>query len=81
MVVSELEHERIRFKLLFHLYQRHYSEALGHPQNTKEVIVQAGVQFYERNLINGNIVYLKDMNYVDGPSTIGLAYPFALLQN
>lgn len=73
-----MEHHRIRFKILFTLYRKYFSGQLGQPQLTAALIKEADVEFFDPNLLYGNIVYLKDSGLVKGLDVLGQPYPYTL---
>lgn len=73
-----MKHEEIRFRILFTLYIKHYSNELGHPQLTTQIIKDAGLEYVEKELLYGNIVYLRDRDWVKGMDILGQAYPYTL---
>jgi hypothetical protein len=73
-----MEHKEIRARILLKLYEKYYSEQLGRPQMTTNVIQEAGLDSIDKNLVYGDIVYLKNGGLIDGKHAIGMAYPFAI---
>jgi hypothetical protein len=71
-------HQEIRYRILFTLYLKHYSDQLGHPQVTERVIEEAGLQYVEKTMVFGDIVYLKEGNLIKGMDILGQAYPYTL---
>jgi hypothetical protein len=51
---------------------------LAQPQVTDKIIEEAGLQFVEKNLVYGDIVYLKQSNLIKGLDVLGQAYPYAI---
>jgi hypothetical protein len=70
-----LEHQEIRFKILYTLYQKHYSEDLGHHQQTNKVIEESNLSSIDKAEIYGDVVYLKDKGLIKGQTFLGYAYP------
>jgi hypothetical protein len=62
-----MDHEEIRYRILFILYFKHYTGHLVQPQATDRIIEEAGLQFVERNLVYGDVVYLKQSNLISNP--------------
>ena len=63
-----MEHREIRSKILYALYNKHYSDQLGHYQQTDKIIEDSG-------LSHGDIVYLENNGLIKGQSALGHAYP------
>ncbi len=74
-----MQHEEIRYRILFTLYIKHYSEQLGNPQVTNKVIEEAGLEYVEKNMVYGDIVYLKESNLITGMNVLGQPYPYTLI--
>jgi hypothetical protein len=74
-----MRHAVIRYWILFTLYLKHYSDELGQPQITDKVIQEASLEYVERNMVNGDIVYLKERNSIQGNYIIGQSYPYAII--
>jgi hypothetical protein len=74
----KMKHAEIRNRILFTLYFKYYTDQLTQPQVTDKVIEEAGLQFVEKNLVYGDIVYLKQSNLVKGLDVLGQAYPYAI---
>ncbi len=74
-----MHHQVIRYRILFTLYLKHYSDQLSQPQLTDNVIKEAGLEYVERNMVYGDIVYLKESNLIKGMDIIGQSYPYALI--
>jgi hypothetical protein len=71
-----LEHQEIRFRILSTLYQKHYSEQLGYPQNTEKIIQEAGLSEIAKSDVNGDVVYLEDKRLIKAAmKPLGHAYP------
>jgi hypothetical protein len=71
-----LSHQGIRFNILHALYQKHYGGQPGHIQITDEIIREAGLNNIDKNLVIGDIIYLKDKHLINGTKTpLGDAYP------
>jgi hypothetical protein len=60
---------------LYTLYQKHYSDQLGHPQHTDKVIEESGLSSINKPDVYGDVVYLKDKGLIKGQSALGYAYP------
>ncbi len=75
-VLKLLEHQEIRFRILSTLYQKHYSEQLGHPQNTEKIVQEAGLNNINKNDVDGDVVYLEDKCLIKAAmKPIGHVYP------
>lgn len=70
-----MEHQEIRFRILHTLYQKHYSDQLGHAQQTDKVIEESGLSSINKPDVYGDVVYLKDKGLIKGQSALGYAYP------
>lgn len=70
-----MDHQEIRFRILYSLYQKHYSPELGHPQSIEQIISDAGLSSISLNEIYGDVVYLEDKGFIKGQSALGYAYP------
>jgi hypothetical protein len=70
-----MEHQEIRLRLLYSLYKKHYSDQLGHLQQTDKAIEESGLSSVSRSDIYGDVVYLKDKGLIKGESPSGYAYP------
>ena len=70
-----MEHQEIRFRILSTLYQKHYSEQLGHPQDTEKIIQEAGLNNINKNDVNGDVVYLEDKRLITATKLLGHDYP------
>lgn len=60
------------------LYLKHYGGQLGHPQATMKIVQESGLEHFDKNLVYGDIVYLKNGDYVKGMDILGQAYPYTL---
>jgi hypothetical protein len=74
-----VHHQEIRYKILFTLYLKHYGEGLGQPYVTNKVIEEAGLEFVEKNMVYGDIVYLKESNQIKGTDALGQPYPYTII--
>jgi hypothetical protein len=74
-----LEHREIRFKILYTLYNKHYSDQLGHQQQTDKVIEESGLSNIDKNEVYGDVVYLENKGLVKGQSALGYAYPLWMI--
>jgi hypothetical protein len=70
-----LDHAEIRFRILYILYQKYYSEQLGHPQITENIIMEAGLNQINKNVLYGDIIYLENKGLIHGEFMLGHAYP------
>jgi hypothetical protein len=77
--LQSMQHQEIRYRILFILYLKHYSDQLGQPQVTNKVIEEAGLEYVEKNMVYGDIVYLKESNLITGTNVLGQAYPYTLI--
>ena len=63
---NDVNNEEIRYQLLKTLYDRHYNVKPDTPVATEEVIKEAGLENEEKNVVDANIVYLKEGYYAEG---------------
>jgi hypothetical protein len=73
-----MNHKEIRARILMVLYRKHYSGDLESRQITDQVIEEARLNFVDRNLVYGDIVYLRNGDFIEGDYTSGSPYPYAL---
>ena len=75
-----MKHQEIRYRILLLLYYKHYSNQLGHPQVTDNVIREAGLEYVDKNFVYGDIVYLVESSLVKAKmEMLGKPYPGALI--
>lgn len=71
-----MDHQEIRFQILYYLYNKHYSGELGKYQYIDEIVRETELRDIERNLIRGNVDYLKDSGFIKGRRIIdNYGYP------
>jgi hypothetical protein len=70
-----MEHREIRFRILHVLYQKHYSDQLGHLQQTDKVIEESRLSGVSNTDAYADVVYLKDKGLIKGQSTLGQPFP------
>jgi hypothetical protein len=70
-----MNHEEIRFRILYTLYQKYYGGQLKRYQNTEEIIKESGLDNIDRNIVLGDITYLKDSCLIVGLGVSGSAHP------
>lgn len=73
-----MDYNGIRLRILNFLYQRHFD---GQPMRyfeLDEIIREAGLEDENRNVINGNALYLYDKKLVAGTRQMGVAHPTSL---
>jgi hypothetical protein len=73
-----MKHREIRFNILHNLYQKHYSDQLGHPQLTDTIIQESGLGNLDKNVVYGDIVYLVESGLATGDYVLGRASPFTI---
>ena len=69
-----MNHQQIRFNILYTLYQKHYSPELEQPQDTEKIIQESGLENIDKNQVVGDIVYLEDKNLIKGMPLVGHVY-------
>jgi hypothetical protein len=74
----QLDHNEVKLRILLSLYLKRYGGQLGHPQATMKIIQESGLEHFDQNLVHGDIVYLKNGDYVKGMDILGQAYPYTL---
>lgn len=70
-----MEHQEIRFRILHTLYQKHYSDQLGHLQQTEKIIEESRLSDASKADKHGDVVYLEGKGLIKGQSALGYAYP------
>jgi hypothetical protein len=63
-----VNHQEIRFHILYYLYNKHYSGELGHPQVVENIIAETELKNIEKNIVYGDIVYLEQSSFIRGES-------------
>ncbi|MDF0682453.1 MAG: hypothetical protein P0116_15965 [Candidatus Nitrosocosmicus sp.] len=71
-------HQEIRFRILLTLYNKHYSNMLGHIHPTESVIEESELNDIDKNVIYGDIVYLEDSELIIGQGPIGSNHSLAI---
>ena len=69
-----MNHQKIRFNILHTLYQKHYRYQIEYPQNTDEIIKEAGLGDIDKDDVAGDIVYLEGKYIIKGEPLIGKKY-------
>jgi hypothetical protein len=46
-----MNHQEIRFEILHYLYNKHYSEELGHPQAVEKIIQETKLKNIYKNIV------------------------------
>jgi hypothetical protein len=72
-------HAETRFKILFKLYQKHYGNEAGIPQNLDQLIQDEDLVVVEQNLLTGEIAYLLDRGFISGDKIIGRHLPITVM--
>lgn len=54
----------IKFRILFKLYQKQYSDQIDQPLTISDLITAADLVYFERNFVNWELVYLTDGNFI-----------------
>jgi hypothetical protein len=71
-----MDHQEIRFQILYYLYNKHYSGEFGTYQSIDGIVRETELRAIERNLIRGNVDYLKDSGFIKGRRMINnYGYP------
>jgi hypothetical protein len=70
-----MDHAEIRFNILHYLYQKHYSNELGHKQRIDKIIEGSGLQDIHRNAIYGDVIFLLNKGLIEGKHYLGDSYP------
>ena len=70
-----VNHQEIRFQILYYLYNKHYGGELHQPQGVENIIQETELKNVEKNIIYGDIVYLEQSGFIQGEYYIGFAYP------
>ena len=70
-----MNHQEIRFQILYYLYNKHYSGELGQPQVVENIILQTDLKNIEKNIVYGDIVYLEQSTFIRGEYILGCAHP------
>jgi hypothetical protein len=68
----------IRSKILIILYYYHYSGFAGSLFQIDKVLNDSGLTFYNKDILNGDLVYLNEKGYITGSSALGHRYPLAI---
>lgn len=71
-----MEHDEIRFRFLRVLYEKYYGGHARLPLNPTEIIKEAGLDSINQNLVNGDVIYLRDKGLVNGEYTLGPTLPY-----
>lgn len=63
-----MNNQEIRFRILYYLYQKHFSKDLGKPQVVETIIKELGLddEGIDRSVIYGNVVYLNKSGLIEG---------------
>jgi hypothetical protein len=67
-----VNHQEIRFHILYYLYNKHYSGELGHPQVVENIIAETELKNIEKNIVYGDIVYLEQSSFIRGRVYAGI---------
>ena len=79
--VSILNHQEIRFRILYTLYQIYYGGERYDVQQTEHVINKAGLEPVDKNDVYGDLVYLQKKKLVDTMQPIGMTFPMTMIIN
>lgn len=71
-----MNHQEIRFNILYILYNKHYSKELGHPQSTSKIIEETELKNIDKHIVYGDVVYLEQAGDIKSlGDSIGDIYP------
>jgi hypothetical protein len=73
-----VENFEIRSKILIILYYYHYSGFAGDLFQIDKVLSDSRLNFHNKNIISGDLVYLTEKGYITGPTSSGHIYPIAI---
>src|SRR5438132_63710 len=73
-----MNHDEIRFRILHILYEKYYDGGLMRTYSIEDVIKESGLETVERNLVLGDILYLKNKGFVNGDMQLGVPHPTAI---
>jgi hypothetical protein len=79
--VSILNHQEIRFRVLYALYQIYYGGKRYDVQQTEHVIKQAGLAEVDKNDVYGDLVYLQRKKLIDTMQPLGMTFPMTMIIN
>ena len=66
-----MEHSKIRFHVLYYLYNKYYGRQTGKHHHVEKIIQETELKNIDRNLINGNIAYIQQCELVTGKRIFG----------
>lgn len=66
-----MNHDEIRFRVLFNLYSSHFAGKVKNWMHIDDVIDEAGLKEADRNMVMGDVVYLKEKHLIE---IRGMAY-------
>ncbi len=70
-----MDHQEIRFQIRYYLYNKHYDGELGKYRPMDDIIRETELRDVGRNLIRGNVDYLKDSGFIKGRIIGNHGYP------
>jgi hypothetical protein len=71
-----MNHQEIRFNILYHWYNKQYSKELGNPQTTDKIIEETELKNIDKHIVYGDVVYLKQSGDIKSlEDSIGDTYP------
>ena len=73
-----MDYNGIRLRILNFLYQKHFAGQPMHYFEVDEIIRESGLENENRNVIDGNTLYLYDKKLVAGTRSMGVAAPTSL---
>ena len=72
---NNVNHEEIRLKIWRTLYDKYFEGQIDTFQKTEDVIKESALDGEERNVIEGNLVYLDNDEYIHGITNLVDTYP------
>ena len=72
---NDVNNEEIKLKILRTLYDKYFEGQIDTFQKTEDVIKESALDGEERNVIEGNLVYLYNDQYIYGIQTLVEDYP------
>jgi hypothetical protein len=70
-----LDHQEIRFRILYNLYEKYYGGQLGRPQVVEEIISESGLTEIDKQILYADVLYLENKGLVKGEFILGYAHP------
>jgi hypothetical protein len=70
-----VNHQEIRFEILYYLYKKHYGGELNRLQSVEAIIQETELKNVEKNNVYGDVVYLHQSGFIQGEYHIGDTFP------